>query len=538
MASKATALVKRADRLAEKRVLWEPLWRDLALYILPRKSNILLGKQPGSKQTEKLFDSTAIHANEVLAASIQGALTNPIVRWFALRMREAGLNETKEIADWLDECSVRIFLAIQQSNFNAAINEVYLDLGAFGVSGLLCEERGLIVPTFNGFVFSPLTIGEFSVEENFEGVVDTVFRRFQLPARVALTQWPAVSDKVKEKAEKDPEHSVAVLHAVFPRTDRKLGSQHPRQRPWASFYVEVETKTLLHEGGYEEMPYAVPRWAKTSGETYGRGPGFTALPDVKTLNRGKEFDLKAWAKSIDPPMQVLDDGVIGTVKLTPGAPNSVRVMDAIKPIEFGAKHDVSMLEVGDLRASIRQIFFNDQLQLPDKTIITATEVERRLELMQRVLGPTIGRLETELLSPLVTRWFALMYRHGALPTAPPLVLQAAASAQGDIDIVYEGPLARAQRGSEVLAAQRFLELALPLAQVEPTVLDNIEFDELLRGLAKQTSLPSRYLKAVEAVQKIREARVRAQEAANQASATREDAAALGKVAPALAAMTA
>ena len=530
--SRAEQFVKRFDRLYDKQRVWHPLWMDIASYVLPRKVNVLTTRTPGTKQTEKLFDSTGIHANEVLAASIHGALTNPVVKWFSLRMREKTLNDIQEVAVWLEECSLRIFLAIQNSNFGAQVNEVYLDLGAFGTGAVLCEERDLLSPAFNGLVFRALTIGEYVIEEDAEGFVDTLFRKYTLPTRHVVSKWETASQKVKDLAIKEPEYPVPFLHVVLPRLGAKA-TGGSKGKPFASFFVEYESRRLLSEGGYDEFPYMVPRWATTSGEIYGRSPGFTALPDIKTLNRAKEFDLKSWAKKLDPPLQTLDDGVIGTVKLFPGGQTVVRQMDAIKPIDLGGDHRVNMLEANDLRGSIRQIFFNDQLQLPDKTIITATEVERRLELMQRVLGPTVGRLDSELLSPTITRVFGLMYRRGALPPVPEVILQAAQQQQGDIDVVSEGPLSRAQRGSELLSVQRFYELALPLAQIRQEVLDNVNDDEVLRDIAKQAGLSARFLRDPQEVAQLREARLQAQEQAKQEAQAMQLAEGVSKLTPLL-----
>jgi hypothetical protein len=43
--------------------------------------------------------------------------------------------------------------------------------------------------------------------------------------------------------------------------------------PVASIYIERKTKHVLQNGGFEEFPYAVPRWYKVAGEKYGRSPG-------------------------------------------------------------------------------------------------------------------------------------------------------------------------------------------------------------------------------------------------------------------------
>ena len=51
-------------------------------------------------------------------------------------------------------------------------------------------------------------------------------------------------------------------------------------------------------------------------------------------------------------------------------------------------------------------------------MVTATEVLQRNEEKMRLLSPVLGRLQAELLQPLISRSFALLLRAGLLPPAP------------------------------------------------------------------------------------------------------------------------
>lgn len=530
----AATLLRRYETLLAERRLWEPTWQEIADYILPRKSGITFQRPPGSKTTQRLFDSTALHANELLAASMQGALTSAAVKWFRLKTRREELNNLSTVAQWLDECADRIYLALQQSNFNSEMQEVYLDLGAFGTGALLIEE---IEPrpgrAFSGFRFHALQIGTYVIAEDANGRVDTLYREIKMSARAAFARWgKAVGDAIERLIGSKKEFDlVTILHCVYPREGGVAGGP-ARKKPWASVYLHKDTRHIISESGYDQFPFMVARWTKASGETYGRGPGHTALPDVKTLNKAVELTLKAWAKAIDPPQKARHDGVIGTVKLQPGGITTVTDMDALQPLDSHARFDVGQIKEETLRAAIRDVFFNNQLMLPSKTIMTATEVERQYELMQRLLGPTLGRLESELLNPLIERAFGIMLRRGALPPVPAELLPTEANPDGEeIDIEYEGPLARAQRASDVSAVERTLAVLVPLSQIEPTVLDNFDFDELARFVANRNQLPPQILRDASARATIREARQRASEAAAQAQAVERTAAAAGKVAP-------
>jgi hypothetical protein len=267
---------------------------------------------------------------------------------------------------------------------------------------------------------------------------------------------------------------------------------------------------VVRTGGYNEFPYLVPRWSKATGEIFGRSPSYNALPDIKTLNKAVEIGLKAWAKAIDPPLLVQDDGVIGRVRTTPAGITVVRNDGAVKPLQIASNWQITDLKENQLRTAIRQAFYSDQLQLQDGPQMTATEVQVRYELMQRLLGPTLGRFQTEFLNPLIERVFGIMYRAKALNEAPSII--------GDtkIDIEYVGPLARSQRMEEAVAIERLYQLAMSIGQIDPSIMDNIDHDEAIRMRAKLLGVPKTIMKDINAVNDMREQRAMMQQAQQQA----------------------
>lgn len=165
MAADPTRILQHYRALLSQRSPWEAEWRDLAEFIMPRKSSAI-GRMPtpGEKQTSRrLFDSTAIHANALLGASLQGNLTSPALRWFRLKMRNDDLNRDHDVQAWLEDCANRVYSTLQQSNWNAETFEVYLDLGAFGTGATFMAEREDGAETFRGMLFRSLPIGRKSV---------------------------------------------------------------------------------------------------------------------------------------------------------------------------------------------------------------------------------------------------------------------------------------------------------------------------------------------------------------------------------------
>jgi len=530
-------LIDRNDKLKSTRMLYESLWEEIAEYIFPRRVGIGGYRSPGQKQTTNLFDSTAIHSNELLAASMHGTLTPSSSKWFSLKLRDDRLNKVKEVMDWLEICSERMYLAIHQSNFNSEIHEVYLDQGAFGTGCILIEEKPVKFFGFNGLQFKSLQNSEYCIDEDAEGRVDTLFREFELSARVAAKKWGKenLGDKVKAVLDKNQDELFKFLHVVIPSAVGK------NEKPFISYYIGIEDKIQLSEKSYYEFPYMVPRWSKSSGETYGRGPGHTALPDVKTLNKAKEFGLKAWSKDLDPPTFEKDGGVIGSLKMYPGGRNVARDKEAIWTLDRHIKYDVSQIKEEELRQSIRQIFYSDQLKLQEGPEMTATEVQVRYELMQRLLGPTIGRDESELLNPMIERIFGTMMRASSsrfqvLPPPPPILSKMGIR---EIDIEYEGPLAKAQRMSEMTGTRNLFAVGAEIINVQPEsgVFDNLDTDEAFRGMAEVSGVPSKYLKSIEERTRVREERAKVQAAERQKMDMERMAIGVGKAAPALKALS-
>jgi hypothetical protein len=294
--------------------------------------------------------------------------------------------------------------------------------------------------------------------------------------------------------------------------------------PYASVYILKKYKTTLKESGFHEFPVQVPRWDKLSGEVYGRGPSHETLPDIKTLNKALELSLKAFGKAIDPPMKAKHDGIVGgEVRLTAGGITYVTDMDALEAFDLGSKWDVVKFKTEDLRDNIKRSYLTDHIELKDSPQMTAEEVRTRQEQMIRLLGPTLGRLESEFLNPLIQRTFNLMFRGGAIPKPPEEVMESVARGAGEIDIEYTGPLSRGQRINEVYAIERIYQFAQPLATVNPGVLDVLDADESIRVAGEVLGAPEKIVRDEKEVAEIREDRAEAQADAEDAERDRLDA---------------
>ncbi|RKZ98154.1 MAG: hypothetical protein DRQ42_08995 [Gammaproteobacteria bacterium] len=155
--------------------------------------------------------------------------------------------------------------------------------------------------------------------------------------------------------------------------------------------------------------------------------------------------------------------------------------------------------------------------------MTATEVNVRYELMQRLLGPTFGGLKTDLLDPIVERAFNILYRAGKLPQLPEGLEEA------NIDVNYTGPLARSQKFEEAQAIQNYMMTTAQLAEAYPEALDIIDVDGAMSTMAILQGVPAKALKGKAEIKEMREQRKQQQEAAMQTQQAQEAGAAMQSV---------
>ena len=503
----ADYVIKKFNKLKHERVNWDSYWQMIAEYVIPRKDNIYGTITTGENKHNRLYDSTSIHANEMLASALHAMLTNPSNVWFGLSTGDKQLDAIKEVRQYLQDSVMKIIELMNNSNFQTEIHEVYLDLGSIGTSYFRIEED-----KENTFRFHANSIYSCYVDENSKGAIDTVYREYEFSLRQISQEFGEdVFDKhedLQRMREKDPMAKVKIVHAIEPKGKRI-----------ASIHVLKKYPFVLREGSFNEQLHAIPRWTKLSEEKYGRSPAMKSLPDIKMINQMMRALIRAAQKVADPPLLVPDNGFLLPVKTTPGGTTIYRAgsQDEIKPLVHNTRLDLHVDIIEQTRERIRQAFFIDQLQLQDGPQMTATEVMQRTEEKLRMMGPILGRLHNELLKPIIDRCYAIAFRAGELPKAPDAIKGR------ELKIQYTSQIAKAQRASEADTFMRVLQSVAPVLEAAPQTMDNFNMDNIVRYHASIFGLPEEMLNSPDDVAETRESRAAAQEAQMRAELENTDA---------------
>lgn len=498
-------IIRRQEKMSTDRATFDQHWREIAERILPRSDLFRTNRQPGDKHTERVFDATANLALERFAAAMESMLTPRTQKWHKLRTGVPELDDQKEIKEYLDAVTQILFSVryAPKANFASQANEAFMSLGAFGTGGVYIDEA-----VGGGIRYRSVHLSELYIAENFQGVIDTVYRKFQMTARQVMQRttlkgplrWKPedIPSKIKEAAEKFPEQLFDFLHAVQPNDDVKYGRKDYKGMLFSSCYISIEGRQMVHEGGYRTMPYAVGRYVTSPKEIYGRSPAMTVLPDIKMLNEMSKTVIRAAHKIVDPPLLLQEDGALQAFDMRPSALNFGGVNEQgqqlVHPLITNARIDIGEAMMDQRRKVINDAFLVTLFQiLVDAPQMTATEAMLRAQEKGALLAPTMGRQQSEFLGPMIEREIDILAKAGALPPMPEMLLEMG----GMVEIEYVSPLNRAQRSEDGVAILRTLESLASLAQINPKVLDLFDPIETARELADINGVPAKIMRSPE-----------------------------------------
>lgn len=506
--SRASDILDKHERMRLQRVYFEKVWQDIADRILPRKADFKrqrgkIVEPKGERRTDKIFDAAPALALDRFAAAMHSLVTPRNQQWHSLKPIDTALAEDQEVKTYLEDVNKRLFAARYSANFDNQVHECYFDSGAFGNMAMFVGDR-----LGRSLYYRTVPIDQLFFMESEFGAIDLVHREFAMTARQAAQKFglEKLPMQIKDAAEKRPEQEFWFLHCVKPREDADVSRKDYKGMAFASYFVCIESRDIVGEGGFRTFPYAVSRYAVTSGEVYGRGPAQIILPDVMMLNEMNRTTIQAAQLAVLPPLLAHRDGILDAIRMTPAAINYGGVDDngrqMIQPLSTGQNINIGLELMDQKRALINDAFWNTLFQiLVDSPSMTATEAMLRAQEKGALLAPTASRIEAEFLSPMVEREMDILAAAGMLPDMPDKLLEAG----GLFEVEYTSPLERARRSEEGVSILRTFEQLAPLAQIGgPSVFRRFNFDMAAKVLADVNGVPAKVMYSDEELEEIKD----------------------------------
>jgi hypothetical protein len=469
---------QRWEELKIERSSWMSHWREISDNLLPRSGRFFIeDRNRGQKRHNSILDSTGTKALKTLAAGMQSTMTSPARPWFRLSTSNPDLDEASSVKTWLADVTRQMQMVFSKSNTYRALHSMYLELGAFGTAATI------VMDDYNSVIHHhTLTVGEYCIATNAKGVVDTLYREFQMTVSQVVGEFGLenCSQTVQTAYNSNKMGQwITILHVIEPRKDRDPDMPDNKNMPWMSCYIELGTTGCheLRESGFKTFPALCPRWDVVGGDIYGNSPGMDALGDIKQLQheqlrKGQGIDFQT-----KPPLQVPSGMKNNPIDGLPGGVTFVDQVGSANGIKnlFDATIDLRYLltDIQDVRERIRSAFFADiflMLSGRDDGNLTATEAAMRNEEKMLMLGPVGERQHNELLSPLIDLTFDRMAQAGILPPIPDEIRDM------ELSVEFVSVLAQAQRAVATNSVDRFIANIGAMAQFKPEVLDKLDAD--------------------------------------------------------------
>lgn len=467
------------NNLKNNRYNLEKLWNQISKYVLPYKYN-----KSFYGDTE-IYDSTAILAAEYLISGLWSFVSSASVEWFQVKLNKSNISYEEKV--WLKHVNkiMQDCLSDARSGFYYKTYEFYTDLVCYGTAVFyLTEDSKTKTISYQSI---PL-YGTYITQTTNK--IDTVIRKITLSIKqlVEIVGYDSLYDKHQNIYNNDENTNIDLLHIVAPKDFYPSQKLSLKGMNYLSYYIDMETLTIVSKKGYYEFPYMIARWSTKPGEEYGQSPAMLALPDIKMLNAISKTMLVAAQKSVDPPIMAPHEGAVQGIRTTPGgiiygALDPVTGNTLLKPLTMGGDLSNSYALQEQRRVTVQEAFYNSILLYNYSPNATATEVLSTNEQKLRIIGSKISRIQTEFLYPMLLRQLHLLKRLDILPRPPHEINYS------DIIISFHGSWNKYQQISEKNAIKDTVNSLKDLEHFKEDIGTIINWEEVATIIAKTNSVP-------------------------------------------------
>ena len=486
---------KQFAALKEKRTYYEPLWQKVLDLLFSLSRDIYMINRH-LVVNNSLYDGSGMSALRTFAAGLIGNMVPRDQAWFTLRYRDPKRNQFPGVSAFQKDMEDVIYSMLDQSNFYEFTNEFAVEGGWACTAAAYIQPR----PETQDINFTMIPTGTYWINQDSNGVVDTLFREFMMEGRELLKLWgDALSPDKRSTYEQRPFEEFKILHAVRPREKFTPGDGGNKNFAFESTYWLESDFTLLEESGYRLFPFLVWRVERNLVSPWGRGPGFNVLRDLAIMQRVAQDMLLADQKLINPAWEVPEElspreGREDPYVTHPDGINYVPLsaIGKSRPVQPGIQRVVGVDREERLRKAVENHFFVPFFLMQNQVTheITIPEYMGRAAEQGVILAPLSNRFSSEVVDHMMKLVVQYASDFRILPQPPDAVLHGVAgSTGGGMDVNYVGPLATLQKRAQTMSGvqafiQTFGELKQTMPENGPMIDDNVDVDQVVSLMAE------------------------------------------------------
>ena len=492
-------LIRRFRTLQTVRRLNEQeRWTAFAL-VNHRTKGASLSESP----VPELKKHTAVPQNAVddFTDYFVGNLVSPNIPWMGMMYVSSDMTSQDDMAganDYMGSLKNSVMSEMAESNFYPQNNLSTKDEFCGACSAILIGNDD----NRNVTTYTTLTPWNFWTDTDQYGEYDTLFYKKRMNVVQAYEKFgyklPDWMQKIYFDANADPyEMWYDFLLCIYPRfkIKRKRRSKFAKQREFSVVWMYLADGSttnsmgtsgksqIIEESGSDWFPAVVSAWAYDGDNPYG------TCPVMRNATEIRRADMLAYetALSIQKMNHNAYVGVASSLENfsdDPGARNIVQAMDlAPQPLPLTQTVEGAMSLQEKQESAIQKMFKNDIFSFLSRNdnakVYTATQINTSKSEQLSLMAPMFGNYQRRI-EKLVKLTVLNMAEHGRLPEGAKDILKG----DGKVRVTIESTLAQELRAYTNRDANiALLEQCAPLMQIAPESLMNIDFDEVVRGIA-------------------------------------------------------
>ncbi len=390
--------------LVNDRKSFEDFWSELAAVFAPELCDTTDYSVDGRQGLRFGADNYDGEPQLCLQKWSKGMVGNMVydAPWFQMQLNVRSLMEEDDIRHYCQQRSEQVHYAVKRTNFHS--ETVMMAKYAGVVGGVLVPMRDEKRKRMHFFNEHPWCVW---YELDMFGEVQRVHRTIKKTIRVwAETfgkenlppEWRLAADDPTRNNE-----AKELLHITFPNPDFNPTVLAPEYQPYASVYLDAQSKHLVSRSGTTYLPI-VWRVSKHPRWTYPLTPAMFALTDALTNDQLTMALLQAARRSADPRF-LIHQNLRDQYSEEPGAK-----MWFSRPEELAHQMDTHIRwDVGDAQweriteklrwwFSVQYFTLLSSLEGPPPT---AYHIQQVMGEKSTLLGPEVGSYEREVLDNVV-----------------------------------------------------------------------------------------------------------------------------------------
>ena len=515
-------IIKKSESLKANRTNWVTNWQHLAEIFDPQNATFKQERAKGDKKkVTDIYESQPMLSANTLKSIVVSLFFNRNINPIQFTAIDKEVAKKDDVKKWIESFTDTILSEMfkSKSNFEISFSQAILDLIIYGTSGTFIQEGKKA--TLN---YKTISVKNFLISEDSEGFIDCVILSYKMTKKQLLDKWgndkdAKLTDKIRNEKDDNKEFDIELI--IYPRESYDEKKLDQLNMTIAGKWYEVDKQSEIKEIGFSQFPFAVARSEKATQELYGTSRGLLALADSLQVQEVSKQHNNLVEKKASPPLVVDGEAFDDPINLRAAAVNYVKpnVGIARSPVE-------PLVVVGDIREdenlmsrkfnTIEKVFFLDKLKIFDDPRATATQVlELRAE-SYRIMGEfAVGIMQftEDLLNSTFDIIFKRVYdENGQLIVGNGLFnKELPEEIKGkELKVIYNNPVTQSQKMNQASMIEKFIGNVSNLAQVQPQVLDLIDFDKITKKYGDILDIDAHLYKNENEVKQVRDERAKQQ----------------------------